>query len=247
MVIKDIYSPAVGGENSGEALIFRRGVGNLLDEIRQAILQSTLLISPRKTITKGKDGQPGVTGNRDLADGLNKAFRASLSSLGWAPRRAPGAVSLQANVDWFKSVPTSLSYGPKEIGIGLEIQFGNNFQFEADLKRLSEAVVAGHIVAGVSIVASDQLATYKADRGTSFSNAREKLDRFLGLLTGVAATIVPGFLLIGVSHDGLTTNSDGLFQLSAPIFDPARGVLAPPARFQDFGTKLTSPKLRRKI
>jgi hypothetical protein len=235
MVIKNIYSPAVGAENSGEALIFRRGVGHLLDEIRQAILQSTLLISPRKTSTKSKEG-PGVTGNPELADRLNKGLGSSLLSLGWGPRKAPGAASYQANVDWFKSVPTKLSYGPTEIGIGLEAQFGNNFQFEADLKRLSEAVLAGHIVAGVSVVASDELAEYKADRGASFSNAREKLDRFLGLLTGVGAAIVPGFLLIGISHDGFTSAQNGSFQLSAPVFDSTLGILGAPARFEEFGT-----------
>jgi hypothetical protein len=79
MVIKQYYSPTLPGDISGEALIFKRGVGTLFDEIRQSILQWELEISPRRTRKKGK----GATGNPGLAEAMNNALGASLSSLGW--------------------------------------------------------------------------------------------------------------------------------------------------------------------
>ena len=231
MVIKQIYSPLVAGEVSGEALIFKRGLGNFLDEIRQSVLQNTLLISPKKTVTK-KGGQ---TGNIALAAQMNKAIGASLKSLGWGPRKAPGASGFTATLDWYKAAHSGLSYGPANLGLGLEVQFGNNFQFEADLKRLSEAIIANEIVAGVCIVVSDELAKYKADRGAHFSSEKSKMDRFLSILHGSGAATLPGFLLIGVSQDGFTENLEGLFKLEAPIYDNLKGVRGGPIKYESFG------------
>lgn len=232
MVIKQYYSSKVVGEVSGEALIFKRGIGDLLEEVRQCILKTELIISPKLTRKKGK----GATGNPGLASALNKALGLALTSLKWVPRKAPGATSWKAEVDWYKSISSSLSYGPQEIGLGLEVQFGNNYQFNEDLKRLSEAVLEQSIVAGVSIVPCDELAKYKADRGSSFSDSRSKLDRFLNVLVGSGAAIVPGFVLIGIGQDGFTEKEDGLFELIAPKFDAEKGCQKEPIEWIDFGT-----------
>lgn len=232
MVIKQYYSPAVAGDASGESLIFKRGLSGVFEEIRQSIFQIQLMISPRPTKKAGK----GATGNPKLAEQLNKAFKEALQSLGWRPRKAPGASEVRAEVDWFKSVKSPLTYGPKEIGLGLEIQFGNNFQFNEDLKRLSESVLEQKIVSGVCMVASDELAKYKADRGASFSDSKSKLDRFLAILTGAGAAIVPPFVLIGVGQDGFTEQGDGLFCLAAPVFGSEEGVARPPVKTVNLGT-----------
>jgi len=232
MVIQQYYSPAVSGDISGEALIFKRGVGHLFDEIRQSILQSKLYISPRRTKKKGK----GATGSLGLAEGMNNSFATSLTSLGWKKRTAPGATEDRAEVDWYKAIPSSLSYGAKTIGVGLEIQFGNNFQFNEDVKRLSESILEGTIVAGVSIVPSDELAKYKADRGAFFSDAKSKLDRSLAILLGSGAAIIPGFVLIGIGADGFTDKDDGLFRLDAPVFDPTKPCSVGPISMKYLGT-----------
>lgn len=236
MVIKEYYSPSVSGEPSGEAMIFKRGVGPLLQEIRQCILKTKLIISSRKT-TYGRKGNKGRTGIPGLAEAMNKALGASLSSLGWRPRKAPGAADDKAEVDWFKSIPGTLSYGPPEIGLGLEVQFGNNYQFNEDIKRLSEAFLEQSIIAGVCVVPSDELAKYKADRGASFGDARSKLDRTLAILQGSGAAIVPGFVLIGIQQDDFTDKQDGQFQLEAPIFDPKKGCQRDPVKYEHFGTR----------
>lgn len=232
MVIKQYYSPSVAGDVSGESLIFKRGVGPLFDEIRGSILRTELIISPRLTKKKGK----GATGNPGLAKALNDALATALGSLNWVPRKAPGAESAKGEVDWYKSVPSSLKYGPKDIGLGLEVQFGNNFQFNEDLKRLSEAVLEQSIVAGVCVVPCDELAKYKADRGASFSDSRSKLDRFLNVLVGAGAAIIPGFVLIGIGQDGFTNKEDGLFKLIAPNFDQKKGIGAEPIELVELGT-----------
>lgn len=232
MVIKNFYSPSAAGENSGEAMLFKRGLGGIFDEIRQAILQSHLLISPRKTTTtKG-----GKTGNPDLADAINKAIATSLSSLGWAPLKAPGASGANAKLDWYKSMPSGIGYGPAKIGLGLEVQCGNNYQFEADLKRLHEAIIQGAIITGVCVVASDELSEYKADRGAAFSSEKAKLDRYLTLLMGAGAATLPGFVLIGVGSDGFSKDLNGKFSLTAPIFDPTLGPHTLPKSTMKLGT-----------
>ena len=234
MQIKHYYSPRVAGDFSGEAMIFKLGVGQLLDEIRQSILQATLLISPTVTTTKAGSGKTGIQG---LAKGLNEGLAASLGSLGWGPLKAPGAKSATARLDWYKSLPTGISFGPERIGVGMEAQFGNNFQFNADLQRLDEAMLDGSIVAGVCIVASDELKNYKADRGAHFSSEKQKLDRHLALLLGSGVARMPGYVLIGIEHDAFAFEDlgKGVFQLQAPIFDPVAGVQAGPKDFKVFG------------
>jgi len=234
MHIKHYYSPRVAGADSGETMIFKLGVGQLLDEIRQSILQSTLIIS-RKLTTK-KSGS-GTTGVKALADGLNKGLATSLQSLGWGPLKAPGATRAASKLDWYKSLPTGISYGPGKTGVGMEAQFGNNFQFNADLQRLFEAMLDGSIVAGVCVVASDELQKYKADRGAYFTSEKQKLDRHLAALLGSGVARIPGYVLIGIEQDGFGFGDSevGLFQLTAPIFDPVQGVQGPPIRFETFG------------
>jgi hypothetical protein len=232
VVIKNFYSPSAAGENSGETMIFKRGLGSLFDEIRQSVLKSHLLISPRKTTTSKR----GKTGNPELADAINKALATSLSSLGWAPLKAPGASGSNAKLDWYKSMPSGIGYGPSKIGLGLEVQCGNNYQFEADLKRLHEAIIEGAIVTGVCIVASDELAEYKADRGAAFTSEKAKLDRYLTLLMGAGAAMLPGFVLIGVGADGFSSDNTGKFSLTAPVFDAEHGPNSQPASKKYLGT-----------
>ena len=225
MVIKDFYSPQYPGQASGEELVFRQGVGHLLNEIRQCVLKSELLISNKATFKgKSKSGKPGTTGNMGLSDRMNKALGSSLISLGWGPKKAPGTEQLGAKIDWWKSISSAVPYGPKEIGLGLEIQFGNNFQFYADLHRLHEAVLDNLIVAGVCIVASDKLAKYKADRGAFFSQEKKKLDRYVKILTAARAPQIPNYILIGIEHDGFCNDTSGKFSLKSAQFDHEKGV-----------------------
>src|ERR1041384_2072355 len=79
MIIKHIYSPIVAGEMSGEALIFRRGVGQLLDEIRQCILQSTLIISQRQTVTKASKKAKAI-GTKRVEEGRIAKINESIES-----------------------------------------------------------------------------------------------------------------------------------------------------------------------
>lgn len=232
MVIKHFYSPSVAGDNSGEAFLFKRGLGGLYDEIRQCILKSELHISPRKTRTK----TPGITGNPSLAENMNKGLKCSLESLGWGPKMAPGAYGHAAKIDWYKSVSSGISYGPREIGLGVEIQFGNNFQFDADLKRLHEAMLDNLIVAGISIVASDELALYKADRGAQFTQEKKKLDRYLKIMSASGAAVLPHYILIGVEQDGFNDNMDGKFSFKAPRFDNKHGVQVDPIEMIDLSS-----------
>lgn len=234
MKIKHYYSPRPAGDASGETMIFKLGVGQLLDEIRQSILHSRLTISDTPTITKAGSGKTGIP---KLAGALNEGLAASLKSLGWGPLKAPGATGATAKLDWFKSLPTNMSYGPERMGVGMEAQFGNNFQFGADLQRLGEAMLEGSIVAGVCVVASDELKKYKADRGAYFSSEKQKLDRHLALLLGSGVARMPGYVLLGIEHDGFgyAGATQGIFRLEAPIFDPVVGVNAGPIDFQIFG------------
>lgn len=236
MNIKHYYSPRVAGDVSGEAMIFKLGVGQLLDEIRQCILQSTLIISPNVTTTKAGSGKTGIPG---LAAGLNEGLAASLRSLGWGQLKAPGAKGAAAKVDWYKSLPTGISFGPERVGVGMEAQFGNNYQFNADLQRLNEAMLDGSIVAGVCVVASDNLRHYKADRGAYFTSEKQKLDRHLAVLLGSGVARMPGYILLGIEHDttGFEDKKAGVFQYRAPIFDPVQGVQAQPINFEVFGYK----------
>ena len=211
MIIKNIFAPKVSGEHSAEEIIFRRGLGDLFSELREAILSIHLGVSDTPRVG-GKTPLPG------LSQALNRAIGCSLTSLGWSSRRAPGAARPQSTSDWAKTRPSGLSF-MGEIGLAVEVQFGNHYQFNADVQRLAEAILEGKIIAGVSIVPSDKLAQYKADRTASFSNAKEKLERWLGIWAASGAILLPSIMIIGVEHDVLLGSAQPKFVVKAPIYD----------------------------
>lgn len=210
MLISGIYDPSPMPGFSAQENIMSNNVKDLYDEILQMIFETKVTISPLKTIKKGKD----TTGAIKLAENLNKAFEIALGSAGWEKSKAPGG-NAQNLIDFYKSKPSGRAYGVKELGIGLEIQFGNNYQFNEDIKRLTEAYLAGSIVAGVSIVSSDLLSTHKADRGASFSDAKSKLDRHLETLVVAQAKRFPPIVILGVQHDSYNDDQFGLFEIQA--------------------------------
>lgn len=229
MIIKNIFSPKVSGEHSAEEIIFRRGVGELFVELRGVLLSTFLAITDTPRIS----GKLQLAG---LSNTMNKAIGHSLSSLGWQPRQAPGAAALQATADWAKFRPSGLSFMP-EVGIAVEVQFGNHYQFNADVQRLSESILEGKIVAGVSIVVSDKLAKYKADRSASFSNAKEKLERWLGIWSGSGAILLPSIMILGIEHDEFLDADTPTFFIKAPTYnlEETNRVLKP-VDWKEFGT-----------
>lgn len=214
MIIKNILAPKVAGEHSAEEIIFRRGVGELFSELRTVVTETEVLITD--TPRKGAKAQIPK-----LPAAMNRAFAESLRSLGWAPRRAPGTEQRLATSDWTKFRPSGLRYMP-ELGIAVEVQFGNHYQFNADVQRFAEAILEGKIVAGVSIVASDKFEKYKADRGASFSNAAEKLERWLGIWNASGAILLPSIMILGVEHDGFLDQATPGFAIRYPIYDLSR-------------------------
>ena len=227
MIIKNIYNPKVSGNYSAEEIIYRRGVGDFYAELRDVILNTSLEITdtPRKKATGFLSG---------LAGSMNKAMGSSLTSLGWGVRQAPGAANQLATTDWSKMKPSGLAY-TKPVGLAVEIQFGNNYQFHADVQRFAEEILQGEIVAGISIVASDEFAKYKSDRGAAFSNSKAKLERWLGILAESGAILLPSIVIIGIQHDSFLTSEKPEFHIHAPIYDLSKtnGVLTP-VSFLDF-------------
>ena len=124
-------------------------------------------------------------------------------------------------------------------------------------------------------------------RAAYFRQEKIKLDRFLNVFTASGAAIIPGFVLIGIEHDGflpsdnnglaepapeseieeessfddkldeelgepeevdesiesleaeaVTTSAKpkGVFKLTAPIFDPEKGIAVKPISFTQLGT-----------
>lgn len=225
MKIAQIYTLRVVGEHSAEDIIFRKGVGDLYQELRDVILSTQVEISD----TPRENGKipPGF----NLASSLNKALAASLASLGWQKEHvSPGSRHARSAVDWAKLRPSPLQFGPKEVGLAIEIQFGNHYQFNADVQKLSELILEGNIVAGVSIVPSDELEKYKADRGASFSNCTEKLQRWLSIWTASSALVLPSIIVIGICPDRIIASDKPYFEISAPIYDAQKsthGVLTP--------------------
>lgn len=211
MIIKNILAPKVAGEHSAEEIIFRRGTGDLYTELREVLLQTEVLITdtPRSE---------NITQIRNLADNMNQAIRGSLKSLGWGPLKAPGAAEAHSTIDWAKVRPSGLSW-MGDIGLAVEVQFGNHYQFNADVQRIAEAILGGNIVAGISIVASDRFAGYKADRGASFSNAKEKLERWLGIWSASGAILLPSIMILGIEFDGFIEQPEPGFHIKYPIFD----------------------------
>lgn len=209
MLIEDIYNPTLLVGYSAEERIMSSGLRPIYEELRRIIFDTKVIISKRETVKgKGRD----TTGAPKLAAGLNKAFKIGLESADWEPLPAPGGDSRNL-IDWFKSVKPSVQYAP-EPGIGVEIQFGNNYQFNEDLKRLTEAYLSGKMWAGISIVVSDKLAKHKADRGAHFSDAKKKLDRYLKTLYGTGAKDIPPLMIISIHHDGYNEKMDGSWEIS---------------------------------
>ncbi len=208
MLIADIYDPPTPQGSAEENII--PNVKDFYDELRRIIFDTRVVISPLRTIKRGK----GTTGAWNLAESLNDAFKISLESCGWQPLQSPGSKSPQSLIDWFKSKPSGRMYGATNVGLGLEIQFGNNYQFNEDIKRLSEANLAGFTVAGVSIVASDKLAEYKADRGACFSDAKNKLVRHLESLASAGARRFPPIMIIAIENDAFNDDPCGYFEIT---------------------------------
>ena len=214
MIIKNIFSPEVAGEHSAEEIIFRRGIGDLYTELREVLLQTEVLITdtPR---------QGATTRIPFLANAMNKAIQGSLSSLNWGPLQAPGSSEAHSTIDWSKVRPSGLSW-MGDIGLAVEVQFGNHYQFNADVQRIAEAILGGTIIAGISIVASDRFAGYKADRGASFSNAKDKLERWLAIWSASGAILLPSIMILGVELDGFLDQDTPDFQITYPLFDLAK-------------------------
>jgi len=222
MLIAQIYDPPIRQGLSAEESIMANDLRDLYDEIRLVIQDTKVIISKRRTIRgKGRD----TTGAPGLASSLNKAFKKSLESLGWCPLVAPGATKFQSTVDWYKGRRSPVKYERRLLGIGLEIQMGNNYQFNEDIRRLSEAFLGGYTVAGISIVASDVLAKHKADRGAYFSDAKGKLNRNLALLYAAQARRIPPILILAVQHDGYNDDPDGYFEIQPVIYSREERVL----------------------
>lgn len=211
MIIKNILAPKVAGEHSAEEIIFRRGVGELFTELRTVITETEVLITD--TPRKGAKAQIPK-----LPAGMNKAIGEALKSLGWAPRRAPGATQGLATSDWTKFRPSGLKF-LDPLGIAVEVQFGHHYQFNADVQRFAEAILEGKIIAGVSIVASDKFAHYKADRGAAFSNSAEKLERWLGIWNASGAILLPSIMILGVEPDGFLDQPTPGFTIRYPLYD----------------------------
>ena len=211
MRISDIYSPKVAGEHTAEEVIFRRGLGDLHNELREVILKTHLEITDTPRLNKAIQ-------IKKLSDSLNKALSASLHSLGWKPEISPGTENPLGTSDFVKLRPSGLAF-MGDIGLAVEVQFGNNYQFNADVQRFSEAILKGRVVAGISVVASDELAKYKADRGTSFSNARDKLERWLHIWSGSGAILLPSIMIIAIEHDKFINSTEPQFLIKSPIYD----------------------------
>ena len=200
-------------------------------------MDTNVVISRCETVKgKGRD----TTGAPGFASALNEAFKISLESLGWSPLVAPGASTSQSTVDWYKGRPSPIEYDRQSLGISLEIQMGNNYQFNEDIRRLSEAYLGGFTVAGVSIVPSDILAKHKADRGASFGDAKQKLDRHLASLYAAHARRIPPIVIIAVQHDSYNDDPDGYFEIQPVTFSREGELL----RISHTSYKITNEKDR---
>jgi hypothetical protein len=221
MHIVSEFAPPIGRYTS-EEIIHRRGATRLLNEIKAVIRETKLHISSRRTTKTGG----GVTGNPKLSEALNEAFKMGLRSLSWEPKTAPGALHFSGKIDYYKEIATGLVYGPQAIGIGVEVQFGNNYQTNEDYKKLAEFFITREIIAGIEIVPSDLLAEYKADRGSFFTDAKKKLIRFMQIYEGLGALEIPPIVILGIEHDGFSDNSEGKFSLiPAEITQDEKGEL----------------------
>jgi len=197
--IAAVYDPTPPTGGSAFQNIFGCGLKDLYDEIFQIIYDTTVVISPLKTFRGSAKGK-GTVAAWDLSPQLNVAFKTGLSAAGWAPFKAPGSTDPHSSIDWFKSKPTGMKYGPEKFGIGLEVQFGHHYQMAQDIRRLAEAQLNGSTVAGIVIVPSDALAEHKADRGESFSDAKDQLDKDIQRAIAQRSMLYPSIAIIAVEH-----------------------------------------------
>jgi len=216
MKIADIYMPAPGPNKTAEETIVVYGAYPLLEEIRQIIFGTKVHIVAKKTSHKGKGGAKGATGNIGLTPKINKHLGYGLAKFGWAPHYAEKALNKNKKIDWFKTTPDPYwSQRGGGIGIGVETQFGNNFQAHGDLQRLQSAFNTHEIAAGLIIVPSDELSKYLADRCANFSNTKSKLEQQIDTMLGARAFNICPIGIIGVNHDGFVEDADGGFLLES--------------------------------
>lgn len=217
MRIANLYMPSAGPAKSAEESIVVLGAYKLLEEIRDVIFRTKVLVSPIKT-SKGGKGAKGATGNKGLTPMINRYLRYGLSHHGWGPHYARGALNKNKKIDWFKITPDPY-WSQREgggIGVGVETQFGNNFQAHGDIQRLQSAFNTFEIGAGLIIVPSDDLSAYLADRCANFSNTVSKLQQQIDTMVGARAFNICPIGVIAVSHDGFTTSPADPFTLTSP-------------------------------
>jgi hypothetical protein len=218
MKISNLYMPSPGPAKTAEESIVVLGAYKLLEEVREVIFKTKVLINPTKTSKKGKGGAKGATGNKGLTPKINRFLKYGLSHFGWAPHYSRGALNKNKKIDWFKTTPDPY-WSQREgggIGIGVETQFGNNFQAHGDIQRLQAAFNTFEIGAGLIIVPSDDLSQYLADRCANYSNTVSKLQQQIDTMLGARAFNICPIGIIAVSHDAFTASLDEPYSLSSP-------------------------------
>jgi hypothetical protein len=197
-----------------EEAIIALGAGDLLTEIREVIFGTKVYINPTKTTSKGK-GLAGKTGNKGLTPQINAYLRAGLRAKGWNPYTPTRVSSANAKIDWYKKTPDPYWEKLGGIGVGVETQFGNNFQAYGDIQRLQLAFNTFELGAGLIIVPSDELSLYLADRCANFSNTSAKLRQHFDAMAGARAFHICPIGIIGISQDGFVEKPDLPFALES--------------------------------
>ena len=197
-----------------EEAIIALGAGDLLTEVREVIFGTRVYANPTKTTSKDK-GLAGKTGNKGLTPKINAFLRAGLKAKGWNPYMPTRASSTNAKIDWYKKTPDPYWEKLGGIGIGVETQFGNNFQAYGDIQRLQLAFNSFELGAGLIIVPSDELSSYLADRCANFSNTSTKLRQHFDAMAGARAFHICPIGIIGVAQDGFVASSDLPFTLES--------------------------------
>ncbi len=229
MKIANIYMPGPAPHKTAEEVIVVLGAYKLLEEVRDVIFKTHVLVTPTKTTYKGKAGQRGAIGNKGLTPVINRYLRYGLSHHGWAPHYPKGSLNKNQKIDWFKITPDQFvsQRTGGGVGVGVETQFGNNFQAHGDIERLQAAYNYGEIGAGLIIVPSDELSLYLADRCANFGNTVGKLKQRIDTMIGARAFNICPIGIIGVAHDGFTASANESYSLSSPWL-PEAGDAAEP-------------------
>ncbi len=197
-----------------EEAIIALGAGALLTEIRDVIFGTKVHPRPVKTTSKRK-GVAGKTGNKGLSPKINAYLKAGLKAKGWDSHKPTRASSTNAKIDWYKQTPDPYWDKLGGIGIGVETQFGNNFQAYGDIQRLQLAYNSFEIGAGIIIVPSDELSAYLSNRCANFSNTCMKLRQHFDAMAGARAFHICPIGIIGVAHDGFVESPDMAFALES--------------------------------